>query len=34
MDSGVSMRVSYWTGWLHPEMVAVSKEVCRAVSVE
>ncbi|MCC7087156.1 MAG: glycosyltransferase family 4 protein [Pirellulales bacterium] len=27
MGSDLSMRISYWTGWLDPKMVAVSKEV-------
>jgi hypothetical protein len=27
VDRGVPVRVSYWTGWLDPQMVAVSKEV-------
>ena len=32
MDRGVQMRVSYWTGWLDPQMVAVSKEVHQLMS--
>jgi phosphatidylinositol alpha-1,6-mannosyltransferase len=27
MDSGMSMHVNYWTGWLDPELLAVSREV-------
>src|SRR5687767_6649068 len=27
MDCVLPMRISYWTGWLDPVMVAVSKEV-------